>query len=177
MAPTVQLSESTFARLQKRAVPLVDDIESVINKLIDECESKASAAGGDGVVRQYSLRTPPNLTHTKILEAKLFGEVVKPEWNALLQATIIRAAAQLKNVKALRELIVVNNVEGKKEDQGYKYLPAAGISVQGQDSVAAWKATAHIVLALKFTIDVLFMWHDNEKAISPGSTGRFTFGE
>ena len=35
MSPTVELSQQTFARLQKYAVPLVDNIESVINRLAD----------------------------------------------------------------------------------------------------------------------------------------------
>ena len=57
------------------------------------------------------------------------------------------AAAKVKGQDALKQLIIVNHVAGKKEYIGYRYIPSANVSVQGQDAVGAWKATAHILKA------------------------------
>ena len=40
MSPSVELSPKPFARLQAHAVPLVDSIESVINRIVDYYEAK-----------------------------------------------------------------------------------------------------------------------------------------
>jgi hypothetical protein len=63
---------------------------------------------------------------------------------------------------------------GQKEDMGYRFIDAAGVSVQGQDANGAWKATAHIAKTLHMPVKVLFMWYDNEKAANPGQTGKLT---
>ena len=43
MAPSIELSSQTFARLQALAVPLVDNPETVINRLIDFFEGREGA--------------------------------------------------------------------------------------------------------------------------------------
>jgi hypothetical protein len=60
MAPSVELSAQTFSRLQAHAVPLVDNIETVIGRLIDFYESRdgapvqASEGGASRKVRQFN---------------------------------------------------------------------------------------------------------------------------
>src|SRR5262249_35138368 len=94
--------------------------------------------------------------------------------NGLLNEAIMRAAARFKDPSRVKELIRANSILGKKEDQGYRYLASAGVSVQGQDANSAWKATSHIANLLHLPVSVLFIWYDNEKAAHPGQTGKLT---
>ena len=41
MAPLIEISPQTFTRLQAHAIPLVDNIESVISWFIDHYEAKS----------------------------------------------------------------------------------------------------------------------------------------
>jgi hypothetical protein len=176
MAPSINVTDPTFARLQKFAKPLIDTPESVIIRLMDAFEKKQSVSPPNGA-KEYGAGAAPNLTHTKVLSIELNGtDCPKSEtnWNRLLDDVINQAAKKLKDVTALKELLVVNHVIGKKEDQGYRYLASAGISVQGQDANSAWKAVAHIIKSMNFSCRVIFMWYDNDKAAHPGQTGKFT---
>lgn len=178
MVPLVDLSEPTYQQLQKLAEPFVDKTpEDVIIKLIHSYVggSQTATAPISSGPKEYGIGAAPNLGHTKVLSAELNGVALQnANWNRLLDQVILQAANKLKDVKALKELIVVNSVEGKKEDQGYRFLSAAGVSVQGQDSNGAWKAVAHLAKAAKFSVQVVFVWYDNPKAANPGRTGKLT---
>jgi hypothetical protein len=178
MVPLVDLSEPTYQQLQKLAEPFVDKTpEDVIIKLIHSYagSSQLAVASASPGTKEYGIGAAPNLGHTKILSAELNGVALKnANWNRLLDEVISQAAKKLKDVKSLKELIVVNCVEGRKEDQGYRYLSTAGVSVQGQDSNGAWKAVAHLAKAVKFSVQVVFVWYDNPKAANPGQTGKLT---
>ena len=83
MVPSVELSAQTFARLQAHAVPLVDNIETVIGRLIDFYESRDGAPvpttddGAGGKVRQFNPLSPPSLTHTKVLAIEFCGRLLE----------------------------------------------------------------------------------------------------
>ena len=94
-------------------------------------------------------------------------------WNGLLNAAILAASAKLKNAERVKQLIVANCIVGKKEDEAYRYISDAGISVQGQDAIAAWKAAHHIAVQLGCAFDIVFAWRHKEDAAFPGVTGRF----
>jgi hypothetical protein len=121
MVPSVELSPQTFARLQAHAVPLVDNIESVINRLADYYESKGgipipTSANGVGeriIARQFSPVTPPDLTHTKVLAIEFNGKPFnqgRVNWGGLLLATIREAKYKAKSPSELKRLVVVNFV-------------------------------------------------------------------
>jgi hypothetical protein len=181
VAPSVDLSPQTFTRLQGHAVPLIDSIETVINRLLDSYEAKNGATVAQretapDEARQFNPAMPPDLKHTKVLSVVLCGKELgrtESNWNALLNASIREAMARLKTIADVKRLVIVNSVAGRKEDEGYRYLPDVGLSVQGQDANAAWKATFHIVKQLGCAADVLFAWRSKEDAAFPGGTGRF----
>ncbi len=109
MSPQISISAGTFARLQSCAEPLVDDIESVINKLVDHYKQKANAAPMS--VPQVSVGSAPNLSWTKLVSAEIAGKpLAKVDWNALLIAMVELAAKKAKPGEEVAELIVVNRV-------------------------------------------------------------------
>lgn len=173
--PQITITDATMARLQKHATPLVDDADSVINKLIDAREHSTSGGSSDTKLMEFADGKPPNLTHTKMLSAHVSGKSLPPggtNWNRFLDEVVLQAAAKLKDPKALKQLIIVNSVAGKKEDQGYRHIAKAGISIQGQDAASAWKASAHILKSLGMSAEVVFMWYDNDKAAHPGKSAK-----
>lgn len=137
MAPQISISPATFARLQKHAEPLVDDIESLINKLIDEREKKQGTASPPpgGGAKEYGKGTSPNLTHTKVLSAELGGKTLpksEATWNGLLTEAIVQAAAKLKNVDALKEMMIINFVAGKRKNTATATSPQPACPYRGK---------------------------------------------
>lgn len=183
MMPTVELTAPTFTRLQAHAVPLVDTIETVINRLLDDYERKAGVpvlGESDDTappVQAFNPDLPPSLTHTKLLAVELDGKPLPPgemNWNGLLNATIRRAKEAAQSSAQLKQLITANFVEGKQIKDGYRFLSDIGLSVQGQDANGAWKASRHVCQQLKLPLKVTFIWRDKEDAAFPGKTGQFS---
>jgi hypothetical protein len=188
MSPSVELSPQTFARLQAHAVPLVDTIETVINRFVDYYEAKggtrapaSSESGNENdepqKIRQFNPASPPNLTHTKVLTVEVGGKPLdhnQVTWSGLLFAAIRQAKVRVKSPSEFKQLMLVNFVDGQKTDEGYRYLSDIGISVQGQDANAAWKAACTIAQKLGFRLSVNFVWRQKEGAAFPGVTGQLS---
>jgi hypothetical protein len=178
--PQVQIADETLARLQKLAIPLVDTADTVINRIIDAYENGSARYTGEKLAeiaykgRPFDAASPPDLTHTKVLSAKLDGSALAKgaNWNGLLKQAIRLAKQRTKSIDDLKRLVIVNHVVGQKDDEGYEYLADAGLSVQGQDAKAAWRGTAHIARQLGISVEVVFLWRHKEKAAFPGETGR-----
>ncbi len=179
----MQVSAATIERLQKHAKPFVDTVDSVINRILDRYEGSSSDLSNDGgevsaigTIRDFDPASPPDLTHTKMLSL-VFDSHGFPRsdttWNALLNEAICLARKNAKSDDQLKRLILVNYVKGRKEDEGYRHLADADLSVQGQDANAAWKATYHIACQLQVSFEVIFTWRTKEGAAHPGVTGRF----
>jgi hypothetical protein len=174
--PNIEISETTFSRLQAFATPLVDNIESVLAKVL----SIAEQSGQPSVNRpepQLTGSSAPDLTHTTLKSASVGGKPVDStlcNWNALMLNVIEQAAKQLPKGANLADLIVVNHFRGKKEDNGYKFLKSVGLSVQGQTSNNAWKAIYHLAQATGLKVEVSFVWGEHPKAARPGQQGRLT---
>jgi hypothetical protein len=182
VSPSVDLSPATFSRLQNHAVPLVDTIESVINRLLDAFETKsgtpAPSDGADGspTARQFNPNTPPDLRHTKVLAIEFDGKPLArsdANWNGLLNTVIREAKAKAKTSADLKKLVIVNFVEGQKSDEGYRFLSDVGLSVQGQDANGAWKGACHVAQQLGRELKAVFIWREKEGAAFPGTIGQF----
>lgn len=182
MSPSVDLSPVTFSRLQGHAVPLVDTIESVINRLLDAYETKsgtpAAPTSADSVpaARRFNPNTPPDLRHTKVLAIEFDGKPLarsEVNWNGLLNTVIREARATAKSSADLKKLVIVNFIEGQKSDEGYRFLSDVGLSVQGQDANGAWKGACHIAQQLGRELKAIFIWREKEGAAFPGVTGEF----
>ena|GEM_PF-3919259 len=117
----------------------------------------------------------PSLRHTKVMGVVLDGaELSSPSWNGLVDAMIRLAKQRLGSFGALKNAAGVNMVEGKKIDQGYRYLSDINVSVQGQDAQDAWRCIAQIATVLKVRVEVYFFWRRNPGAYLPGETANLT---
>jgi hypothetical protein len=181
VVPSVELSSQTFARLQTHAVPLVDNIETVITRLIDFYEARdgvppaAGLDGADGKVRKFNPLSPPVLTHTKVLTVEFCGKALEhsqANWNGLLNAAVREAKGRAKSAAEFKQLVLIPFTDGKKVDEGYRFLAELGISIQGQDANGAWKAACYIAQKLALPLAVTFVWREKEGAAFPGVTGR-----
>lgn len=179
MTPSIDLTDELFARLQKHAVPLVDTPLTIIARALDALEAgdedpvPAAAATGP---RSFNPAAPPNLAHTTPRRAQVAGiSLPKAEayWNPIMFAVITEAAKKGTSAEDLLELLTIPSVKGKKEGSGYRHLPDAGISVQGQDANSAWKQTYLIASSIGVAVQVVFAWQDNPKAAMPNATGSF----
>lgn len=174
-----EITDATFERLKAHAEPLVDTIDSVINRALDALEEK-SGSGPHGSkarsIRRFNAAAPPSLAHTSVKSIELCGRILKPNetyWNALLIATLREAAKRGKRRDDLSKLVLGNCRPGRKEDEGYRFYEDLGLSIQGQDSNAAWRATFHIASKLGLPLTVTFAWLDNPKSAYPGASGMF----
>lgn len=176
----ISISEETFARLQRHAVPLVDTIETVIHRALDALELEASG-GGTGETRSgarsFSPSSPPNLSFTSVKSATIDGRRSIPAdtyWNAILINVVRGAARRGLTADEISALLLANHVIGVRDDTGFKFVEEAGVSVQGCDANGAWRATHHLAEAAGIGVSVAFSWQHNPKAAYPGASGVFS---
>jgi hypothetical protein len=179
MSPSIDLTDEVFARLQKHAVPLVDTPLSVIVRALDALEAgdeEPAAPANPLGPRSFNPAAPPNLAHTNPRRAEVAGQTLakgETYWNSIMFAVITEAAKKRTSPDDLVDLLTIPCVKGEKEGSGYRYLPDAGISVQGQDANRAWKQTYRIASSIGIPVQVVFVWGDNPKAAMPNTTGSF----
>lgn len=176
--PEVAIQNLTFERLQRHAKPLVDTIDSVMNRALDALEQAAgSSAPGtnheSGPERRIDPRTLPNLRHTKVLDASIEGRpIAKANWNLLLDEILRRTMKRAGTFERLRQLCPVNMVKGRKENEGFSYLADIDVSVQGQDANGACRGIVTAAQGLGVAVDIGFMWRHKEGAAHPGERAR-----
>lgn len=174
--PEMKIEHATFERLQRHARPLIDSVDMVVNRALDALEGervrppKKTTQPVDHDVEPDRL---PDLTHTKLLTARLAGgEVAKPNWNRLLHLALVMAMRDMRDVDELRRWCPANMVAGQKMDDGYHYLPEADISVQGLSANEACGALTVTARGLGIAVDIVFLWRAKEGAAYPGKRGR-----
>jgi hypothetical protein len=167
-----------FARLQRHAKPLVDTIDTVVNRALDALEQTAAPPtpeSGYGIPAEQRIdpRALPSLTHTKVLEASVDGEpIARANWNLLLNETLRCVMKRVGSFEKLKQVCPVNMVKGRKEEEGYSYLADIEVSVQGQDANSACRTVVTAAQTLGMAIDVGFMWRHKEAAAYPGERAR-----
>jgi hypothetical protein len=181
MMPVVRINDATFADLStlktwfgtKTPSETIDRIvQGAMDQLgierDDEPEGVTVTAGNGAM----EFDKAPGLAFTKPLSASINGKALhSPRWSSLLLTTIAQVKAKgLEGEKLVRELSVPAKAE-RYEDEGFKYHPELGISVQGQSAADAWKEVDRLATKWKIPVTVEFWWRQNSKAQHPGKTG------
>ena len=171
--PDLVIEQSTFERLQRHAKPLVDTTDMVVNRALDVLENHERSATQEVyqpiTERQIDPRRLPDLTHTKVLDASLDGErFVKPNWNKLVEQILTRVMKRFQVFDELQKCCSVNMVQGRKQNEGYRYLVEIDVSIQGMPSNEACRALILATQRLKAELEITFMWRSKEGAAHPG---------
>ncbi len=173
--PTIEISTTSFSRLQAYATPLVDSVETALIKVLDMADSASKAGANVPVTAPSKPQGTPDLSFTTLKSASINGRVLLPgqrNWNAFMLEVVKEAAKHLPAGVTIADQIVVNHVRGKKGDQGYKYLPTLDVSIQGQNANNAWKAISHLTKLTGLKAEASFYWSNDPKAEKPGEHGR-----
>lgn len=181
--PTIEITDYDFARLQKVAVPFIDTPATVFTKVMDAFERANTAAAAPASVPVATANLPvyhhdnlPPLTHTKLLEAAFDGkQPEKVAWDALVRLALIETKEQAGSIQGLRKIAAANIVEGRKDDEGYKFLPEHGFSYQGVSAEDAVKIVFRCAKGLKVNFSAEFEWRSKDDAYRPGERARLEY--
>jgi hypothetical protein len=190
--PTVTLSDTTYRKLQKAAKPFIDTEDSVCSRVLDfyfEHSTEAPVTNGapspngalspngngSGGSAGAALRLEPEsrqLAHTKLISAAVDGTPLhRPKWNSLMNDLHIMARKRLGSFEAVQKASHANLRQGCYEENGYKYLPEADLSIQGVDANLACDHSFRLAKAMNVSLKVTFKWRDKEDAAHPRETG------
>jgi hypothetical protein len=180
MMPVVRINDATFSDLStlktwfgtKSPSETIDHIVREAMEQLgierEELELKSAIADNGAMIFDNA----PSLTFTKPLSASVGGKSIpNPKWASLLHTILGRVKAKgFEGAKLVQELTIPAKAE-KYEEDGYKYQPHLGISVQGQSAADAWKEVDRLAKKWHIPVTVEFMWRHNSKAQYPGKIG------
>lgn len=180
MQHTVEISEDNFKRLQRVAIPIIDNPNSVITRLLDSYEKNNTINNStlnkkmdfDNYEKFGSDKVPP-LLHTKLMSAHFNGLVPeRTNWDSLVRLALKQLFDKYKSVEDLRRFSGANVVHGPKSNEGYKFVSSHRFSYQGVSAEDAAKIVVRCAKALKCRVLFEFEWRDKEGAYRPGKRGR-----
>jgi hypothetical protein len=180
MMPVIRLSDATFSELRTVATWMgartpPEAVDRLVREKLDQLGLERDSgdmpelAPGDEVMK---FNKAPGLSFTRLTAAKIGGTPLKKmNWAYLLMAMIAAVKAKgLAGPKLVSELQVPAKTT-QYSNEGYKYYPELGISVQGQAAQDAWKEIERIAAKWGIPVEVEFQWRQHAKAQHPGRSG------
>ena len=147
MMPVVRINDATFADLKSIATWLgtktpSETIDRIVREAMEQLgmerdvEPEAEATTTSTGAMEFD--STPGLSFTKPRSASVNGKSIhSPRWSAILLTMIAQIKAKgFEGDKLVRELHVPAKAE-QYEEEGFKYHPDLGISVQGQSASEA----------------------------------------
>jgi hypothetical protein len=185
MMPVIRLSDATFVELKAISTWLGTSTPSeTIDRLVRE---KSDALGierdasdepeGSSEHEIMQFEKAPGLSFTRLVSAKIGGAPIKTvNWASLLIEMIAAVKAKgLSGDKLVAELQVPAKARSYS-DEGFRYYPDLGISVQGQSAQDAWKEVERLAKKWKISVEAQFQWRQKDKAQHPGLSGLLRAG-
>lgn len=181
MMPVVRINDATFSDLSTLKTwfgtktpsetidRIVRDAMAELGMERDDLPEGGKTTTSDGAMQ---FDKAPGLAFTKPLAASISGKAIpSPRWSALLLVMLRQVRAKgFEGEKLVRELAIPAKAE-QYEEEGFKYHPDLGISVQGQSASDCWKEVDRLAKKWRIPVSVEFWWRQNPKAQYPGKTG------
>ena len=181
MMPVVRINDATFADIStlkewfKTKSPS-ETIDRIVREAMeqlgmehdDEAEGVAMTSTDGALVFDDT----PSLTFTKPMKATINGKPLhNPNWASILHMMIAEVKLEgLEGEKLVQELGIPSKAT-TYDDDGFRYVPELGISVQGQSAADAWKEVDRLAKKWSIPVNVEFVWRQNPKAQYAGKAG------
>lgn len=181
MMPVVRINDAIFADLSTLKTwygtkTPSETIERAVRDAMEQLGMERDNAPEEEAVAAVNgatqFDTAPGLAFTKPLAASINGKALQsPRWSAILLAMIGQVKAKgFNGDKLVHELSIPAKVT-QYDEEGFKYHPDLGISVQGQSASDCWKEVERLASKWHIPVRVEFRWRQNPKAQYPGKTG------
>jgi hypothetical protein len=181
MMPVLRVNDATFAHLSTlrtwlRTKTPSETIDRVVRDAMEQLgiEDEGDAEAPEGTTTSIAMEfdVAPGLAFTKPLSASVGGKPIRnPRWSSILLTMIAHVKAKgLEGEKLVDELSIGTKPE-RYEEEGFKFHPELGISVQGQSASDAWKEIERIANKWRIPVKVEFWWRKNKKAQYPDRIG------
>ena len=152
--PQITLSPETFHQLHKLCGEKLTDFDGVIVGLLADHAALKNAAP-----KVYTNGLAPNLTGTTLREAEIGGRPLqKVDWQSLMIEAISQAAEKIGTGADFKKLVTIKTKPGDQKQNGWYFVPAANVTIQGQNTNAVLKTTERIAKALKLPVKAEFAW-------------------
>ena len=179
--PVLRVNDATFADLKAISTWFgtntpSDTIDRLVKEAMKQLGMERDNEPDEAVIRtsagSIEFQSAPGLAFTKPLGATINGNAIhSPRWSTILLTMIAQVRTKgLEGKKLIAELAIPAKVE-HYEEEGFKYHPDLGISVQGQSASDAWKEVDRLATKWRIPVTVEFGWRQNPKAQYPGRTG------
>ncbi|HZF00437.1 MAG TPA: hypothetical protein VE344_00925 [Methylomirabilota bacterium] len=181
----IEIPEPLLKRLQKDAIPFIDttplsvierwaDFYDQYNKQKSELSvpkngSKHPLTDIPHGVRQFDPKRPPSLLHTRVRGE--FDKTSFSNWNDMLRIAHIYTFKEAGSFDELRKITRAQIRKGSYSDEGYKFVPEIGVSIQGVDASHAWEYALRLAIHLKIPLKAEIEWRHNDNAAHPGERG------
>jgi hypothetical protein len=187
MMPVIRVNDATFADLSALKTWFgsktpSDTIDRIVQEAMDQLGIERDKEPEDTITitneGAMEFDSAPGLSFTKPLSASVGGKrILNPRWSSILISMITEVMTKGYEGKKLVSQLQVPARAERYEDDGFKYYPDLGISVQGQSASDAWKEIDRLANAFGVRVKVEFWWRRNPKAQFPGKTGILTAGK
>jgi hypothetical protein len=181
MMPVVRINDATFVDLSTLKTWFgtkspSDTIDRIVREAMEQLGiERDDEVGGTievGLDGAMMFDTAPSLTFTKPLKATINGKPIQnPNWSTILHFMLGQIKAKGFDGEKLVQELAVPCKTAKYEEDGYRYYPELGISVQGQSAADAWKEVDRLSKKWRIFVIVEFIWRHNPKAQHPGKAG------
>ena len=173
--PQIEISEAALAYLKKHAEPLTDTTISVLDRILREHADLSSKAIEE--VTQLEMRfrgdNLPSVKFTTILSAKIAGKPASQKyWNNILEDLIAACIGRGASAADIRAVLQANVLDGNQNENGYRFVPAAGFSFQGLEANRVCKNLAMLCERFGVSVDIDIRWQDDDKAAFPNQSAR-----
>ena len=179
--PQIKVNQATYDRLREHDALRIDTLEKIVDFGLTHVHTRPDTALPSWLptVKEMHIdpENLPSMTFTRIIEATIDEQQIKkPSWNRLLTNMLTLAFQRRIGMDEIGNLDYIRVIRGKKEGQGYIYLPEVNMSVQSQSARIACRVTLELAKQLGISISINFIWRAKEGAFYPGQKGQIYLG-
>lgn len=168
--PVVRINDATFIDLSTLKTWFgtkspTETIDLIVRQAMEQLGIERDEEDEDPTVA-------PSLTFTKPINATINRKQIQnPNWASILHVMLAQVKAKGPVGEKLVQELAIPTRAAKYEEDGYRYIPELGISVQGQSAADAWKEIDRLAKKWRIPVNIEFVWRQNPKALHPGKAG------